>query len=109
MGDAGYEGEPAHTLCRDELGIVSIFPTTFRGRPRRDGTAKTVTGRYRRQMLDNFPKTTYGQRWQVEPAFSMLKRLLGSALRSRNHHAINREIILRAVTINLTIVLHLIT
>ena len=65
-------------------------------------------GRYRREMLDNFPKKTYGQRWQVETAFSMLKRPLGSALRSRNHRAINREIILRVLTINLMIVLHLI-
>ena len=38
----------------------------------------------------------------------MLKRLLGSVLRSRKPYAINREIILRALTINLMIVLHLI-
>ena len=109
VGDAGYESEPAHTLCRDELGIVSIFPTTHRGRRRIDGKPNAVTGRYRREMLDHFPKKTYGQRWQVETAFSMLKRLLGSALRSRNHHAINREILLRVLTINLMIVWHLIT
>lgn len=106
---AGYESEPAHNLCRNELGIVSIFPTTHRGRPRLDGKPNTITGRYRREMLDQFPKKTYGQRWQVETAFSMLKRLLGSALRTRKPYAINREIILRVLTINLMIVLHLIT
>ena len=39
----------------------------------------------------------------------MLKRLLGSALRSRKRYAIDREIVLRAVTINLMIVWHLLS
>ena len=107
LGDAGYESESAHRFCRQTLGIVSIFPTTRRGRPRRDGKPNTVTGRYRRELLNNFPKTTYGQRWQIETTFSMLKRLLGSALRSRKRYAINREIILRVLTINLMILWHL--
>jgi len=104
LGDAGYESEPAHKFCREELGIESIFPTTPRGRPRRDGAAKAVNGKYRRQMLNDFPKTTYGQRWQIETTFSMLKRLLGSSLRNRRYHTINQEIILRAMTINLMII-----
>ena len=107
LGDAGYESEAAHSLCRDELNIRSIFPTTQRGRPRIDGKPKAVTGRYRLQMLKNFPRKTYGQRWQIETTFSMLKRLLGSAVRSRRRYAIDREIILRVLTINLMIVLHL--
>jgi hypothetical protein len=104
LGDAGYESEKAHRLCRDELSIESIFPTTSRGRPRLDGKAKAVTGRYRKEMLEHFPKKTYGQRWQIETTFSMLKRLLGSALRSRKRYAIDREILLRVATINLMIV-----
>jgi len=107
LGDAGYESEAAHRLCRDELNIRSIFPTTRRGRPRLDGKPSPVTGRYRLQMLKNFPRKTYGQRWQIETTFSMLKRLLGSAVRSCRRYAIDREIILRAATINLMIVLHL--
>ena len=103
VGDAGYESEPAHRLCRHELGIVSIFPTTRRGRRRLDGKPNTVNGRYRREMLNDFPKKTYRQRWQIETTFSMLKRLLGSALRSRKRYAIDREIVLRALTINLMI------
>ena len=42
----------------------------------------------------------------METSFIMLKRLLGSALRSRKRYAIDREIILRVLTINLMIVLH---
>jgi hypothetical protein len=34
----------------------------------------------------------------------MIKRLLGSAVRSRRRHAIDREILLRVATINLMIV-----
>ncbi len=88
------------------LGIESVSPTTQRGRPRLDGKPKTVTGRYRKEMLKNFPKKTYGQRWQIETTFSMLKRLLGSSLRSRKRYAIDREIVLRVLTINLMIILH---
>ena len=109
LGDAGYESESNHVFCREYLGIESIFPTTVRGRPRLDGEANTVTGRYRREMFYHFPKTLYGQRWQIETTFSMLKRLLGSALRSRKRYAIDREIVLRVLTINLMIVLHLLS
>ena len=49
-------------------------------------------------------KDVYGQRWQIETGFSMLKRLLRSALGSRRRHAIDREILLRVITINLMIV-----
>lgn len=105
LGDAGYESEAAHSLCRDELNIQSIFPTTLRGRPRLDGKVNSVTGKYRLQMFNDFPRKTYGQRWQIETIFSMLKRLLGSALTSRRRYAIDREIILRVLTINLMIVL----
>ena len=107
VGDAGYESEGAHRLCREQLGVVSIFPTTPRGRPHLDGKANTVTGRYRREMFYHFPRKLYGQRWQIETTFSMFKRLLGSALRSRKRYAIDREIVLRVLTINLMIVLHL--
>lgn len=106
VGDAGYESEAAHRLCREELNIRSIFPTTARGRPRADGTPRVVTGHYRKQMLKRFPKKTYGQRWQIETTFSMLKCLLGSALRSWRRYALNREILLRVMTINLMIILY---
>jgi len=104
LGDAGYESEEAHRLCREKLGVESIIPTTIRGRPRHDGYPRPVRGKYRRQLHRHFPKKTYGQRWQIETVFSMLKRRLGSALQRRRPFAINREVILRVITYNLMIV-----
>jgi hypothetical protein len=43
----------------------------------------------------------YGQRWQVESAFSRHKRLLGAALRARSHAARERECFLRVLTHNI--------
>jgi hypothetical protein len=103
LGDAGYECEAFHRLCRDTLGIRSIIPTTERGRPRRDGKPRPVRGRYRKLMKQRFPKKTYGQRWQIETVFSMLKRNMGAALRARSYHSQNREIRLRVLTHNLAI------
>ena len=104
LGDAGYESEDAHRLCREELGVESIIPTTIRGRPRHDGQPHVVQGKYRRQLHLDFPKKTYGQRWQIETVFSMLKRSLGSSLRRRRPFAINREVILKVITYNLMII-----
>ena len=103
LGDAGYESEGFHRLCRDEFGIRSIIPTTDRGRPRDDGKPHSVRGRYRKLMRQRFPKKIYGQRWQIETVFSMLKRNMGAALRARNYHSQTREIRLRILTHNLAI------
>jgi Transposase DDE domain len=103
LGDAGYESEGFHSLCRDTLGIRTIIPTTDRGRPRDDGQPRPVRGKYRKLMKQRFPKTTYGQRWQIETVFSMLKRNMGAALRARNYHSQSREIRLRILTHNLAI------
>jgi hypothetical protein len=103
LGDAGYDGEPAHRLCREELGIRSIFPVVPRGRPRHDGRPNALTGEHRRPLARRFPKKTYGQRWQIETVFSMIKRLLGSALTARSYHSQNREVALRLLTHNLMI------
>jgi hypothetical protein len=103
LADAGYESERAHVLCRETLGVRSIFPTTRRGRRLRDGRPGPIRTRYRLQLYRSFPRKTYGQRWQVEAAFSMLKRHLGSALRSRRPFALNREVLLKVITHNLMI------
>ena len=104
LGDAGYESEKNHRLCREELGVKSIFPTTHRGRGRHDGKPQTIRSPYRKQLHEAFPRKTYGQRWQIETAFSMIKRNLGSALRSRRPCALNREVLLRVITHNLMII-----
>jgi IS4 transposase len=56
-------------------------------------------------MQKHFPKKLYGQRWQIECVFSMLKRNLGASLRARHHHSQTREIRARILTHNLAILL----
>jgi len=104
LGDAGYEAEGFHRFCRTR-DIRSIIPTTDRGRPRADGKPHRVRGRYRQWMKSHFPKVLYGQRWQAETVFSMLKRNFGSALRARYYHSQNREIRLRILTHDLGILM----
>ena len=105
LADAGYESERFHDVCRRDLGIRSIIPTTQRGRPRKDGKPRPINGHYRRLMQRRFPKQLYGQRWQIETVFSMLKRNLGAALRARRYWSQGREIRLRVLTHNLMILL----
>jgi hypothetical protein len=61
MGDAAYDAEHNHRLCREELGIRSTVIPLNRRRGR-----KWPKTRYRRQMKIRFFKRIYGQRWQVE-------------------------------------------
>ena len=103
LGDAGYDSEKAHRLCREHLGIRSLFALNPCGRRRLDGRPQRITSPYRRRLARRFPKKTYGQRWQIETVFSMLKRRLGSALRARRPHSQKREIALRLLTHNLMI------
>jgi hypothetical protein len=105
VADAGYDSEPAHRWCREILGVRSIIPPVRTGRRRRDGKPQTMRGRYRKQLRRRFPSKTYGQRWQIETAFSMLKRLTGSSLRARHYHSQCREIRLRVITLNVMILL----
>ncbi|MHC4540821.1 MAG: transposase [Planctomycetota bacterium] len=102
-GDAGYGSEGFHRLCRNELGIRSIIPTTDRGRPRDDGKPRPVTAHYRRLIKQRFPKKKCGQRRQIEAVLSMLKRNMGAALGARNCCSQTREIRLRILTHNLSI------
>jgi hypothetical protein len=105
LGDAGFEAENFHSFCRDQLNIRSIIPTRDRGRPRPDGQPSPVRGHYRRLMKSHFPQVLYGQRWQAETIFSMLKRNYGSALRARHYQSQNREMRLRWLTHDLAILL----
>ena len=58
---------------------------------------------WRRQMKARLHLTRYGQRWQAETVNSMLKRLLGSALRARSYWSQYREMLLMAITLNVMI------
>jgi hypothetical protein len=100
LADADFDAEWVHCGVRSH-GIRTIIPAT-RGRP----SEKPPAGRWRRRMKQGFAryKPRYGQRWQVETVNSMIKRLLGSALRARLYQSQCRETILRAITHNVMIV-----
>ena len=99
LADAGYDAEWAHEFLRNDLGIRSIIPAGI-GRP----TARAPSGRYRRQMRRRFPKKTYGQRWQVETVFSMIKRRLGATLNARTRWSQDRALMLKVITHNIMII-----
>jgi Transposase DDE domain len=94
LGDAGFDSEANHCLCRKQLGIRS---TVIAVNKRRLGR-KWPTTKYRRQMKRRFHKRKYGQRWQVESTFSRHKRLLGPALCGRSDDSRERECFLRVLT-----------
>jgi transposase len=98
LADAGYDSEQAHVFARKEHGVRTIIPCK-KGRP----THKLPSGHYRRLMSQRFDKELYGQRWQVETVFSMMKRNLGSALRARRYWSQRRESMLRAIAHNVAI------
>ena len=99
VADAGYDSEAAHVFGRATCGVHTIIPNKS-GRP----TTKPPSGTHRREMSESFDRDTYGQRWQIETAFSMLKRNLGSALRARTYWSQCRESMLRVITHNVMIV-----
>ena len=98
LADAGYDGEHVHEYAREECGVNTFIPAKI-GRP----TRKKPSGYWRRRMASRLHLSRYGQRWQVETVNSMLKRLLGSALRARSYHSQCRELRLRALTLNVLI------
>lgn len=98
LADAGYDAEHNHALCRQELGIRStVIPINDRG------ANVPPSGHYRGQMARRFHRRVYGQRWQVESAFSRNKRLLGPAVRARSDQSQARECLLRVLTHNIMI------
>ncbi|HEY0779188.1 MAG TPA: IS5 family transposase [Gemmatirosa sp.] len=98
LGDAGYDAEHNHRLCRT-LGITrSVIALNRRNTGRR--WPRTPE---RRALRRRFPRALYGQRWHAESVFSRHKRRLGSALTSRRPRAQRREVLLRVLTHNLMI------
>ena len=99
LADAGYDAEWAHEFLRHDLGIRSIIPAGI-GRP----TTRPPSGHYRRRMKQQFPKEIYGQRWQVETVFSMIKRRLGAALNATTYWSQCRALMLKVITHNIMII-----
>ncbi|MBC8289139.1 MAG: transposase [Planctomycetes bacterium] len=96
--DAGYDSESNHQYCRDDLGVRTVIPAKH-GRP----GSRPASGYYRRLMQVRFDAAKYGQRWQVETVFSMIKRRLGSATAGRSYWSRRRDMILMAITHNIMI------
>lgn len=101
LADAGYDAEHHHAFLYKQLGVIGIIPP-IRGRPAHRPD-HMPNGFYRSVMAKHFPAEFYGQRWQIESVFSMLKRLLDSRVHARTRHAIDREIQLKVITLNLMI------
>jgi transposase len=102
LGDVGYDGEHHHEFLYRRLGVLGIIPPT-RGRPPKSKHHHPQTF-FRGFLSEHFPHELYGQRWQIETTFSMLKRTLGAALHARRAHAIDDEIFFRILTLNLMII-----
>jgi hypothetical protein len=96
--DAGFDSEANHCLARDELGIQSLIPPEH-GRP----PAGEPTGRYRKQMKRHLHESHYGQRWQVETVYSMIKRLSGEVVNARSYWRRCRLLLLKTLTHNISI------
>lgn len=97
VADAAYDAEHRHVYVRSR-GVRTLIPPLI-GRP----TDKPPRGYWRRTMKRVLKHSRYGQRWQVETVNSMLKRLLGSALRARTYWSQCRETNLRGLTLNVMI------
>jgi len=85
--DAGYDGEHNHVYAREECGVNTFIPPKI-GRP----TKQLPSGFWRRWMARYLKRTRYTQRWQSETVNSMVKRLLGSALRARSYFPMPRTL-----------------
>jgi Transposase DDE domain len=98
LADAGFDSENNHRYARLTKNVRSFIPATI-GRP----TKKLPTGYYRRQMKRRLNKHygSYGQRWQVETGFSMLKRCLADTVQGRSYWSQCRELWLLVITYNI--------
>lgn len=98
--DAGYDSESNHIFSREVMGVRSIINPKI-GRPGKN----LPTGTYRREMVTDFDKRLYGQRWQSETVMFMLKKNLGEELSSQSYWAQCREMALKVLTHNLSLLM----
>jgi len=101
--DAGFDSAHNHELLREDNGILSTIPVGH-GRPPKNPDA-LPTNKYRRRMKTHFNRRAYGHRSQAETVFSMIKRNLGDFLRGKTYQARRRDLLLRAITHNVSLAL----
>jgi len=104
LADGGFDSEAGHVYCRQRLGMQSLIPACH-GRP----SGREPTGRYRRQMSRHLGESRYGQRWQVETVFSMLKRHLGEVVAATTYRGRCRLLTLKALVHNVMILWRIMT
>ncbi len=104
--DVGFDGE-AHQRMLARLSFLGLIPPE-RGRPRTVSDRRTRSGFFRCFWKGVWKqvKRLYGQRWQVETFFSMIKRLLDSFLRATRRWSRHREMCLKVIALNLMITAH---
>lgn len=98
LADAGYDSERNHVYARKYRKVRSIIPA--RGGRRSNNLPRT---KYRRLMKQQFNRSLYSKRSQVETVMSMIKRRWGCAVRAHGTLAQTRELWLMALTHNLAI------
>jgi hypothetical protein len=98
LADAGYDSEGNHQHARVTRRVRSFIPATI-GRP----TTKPLTGRFRRLMKQRLNKDYghYGQRWQAESGFSMIKRCIADTVQGRSQWSQRKELWLIVITYNI--------
>jgi hypothetical protein len=98
LADAGYDSEGNHEHARIKHKIRSFIPAKI-GRP----TTKPLSGRFRRLMKRRLNKDygQYGQRWQAESGFSMIKRCIADTVQGRSQWSQRRELWLLVITYNI--------
>lgn len=95
-GDAGYDADWIHGICREVWGVKSIIKPA---RARADGT---LGGVYRSEMTQTvLQESGYGKRWHIESFFSGLKRMTGSALAARKDMNLAKEAAFRVLAYTL--------
>ena len=82
-------------------GIKSLIPARA-GRPGHK-PPKSMYRRLMRKLFENIKRTNYGQRWQVETVFSMIKQNLGCAIRERSYWSQNRAMLMKVLTHNVMV------
>ena len=104
LADAAYDSEDNHRTPREVRGVrATVIALNWRG------SRTWPTAKYRRQMVRRFrrkprgsrSRRVYGQRWQIESAFSRNKRRLGSTVGAVRWVYQKVEILLKVLVHNL--------
>lgn len=107
VADAGYDSEANHRIARQDMVVRSVIAAGI-GRP----SSNPPAGRWRRHVKErlsskaaspNTDQKLYAQRSQSETAHSMMKRNLSSALRARTPERQKKEMMLRVLVHNITL------